>query len=252
MMKRRLRQYAVLVCFTLMLSTVSWARAEAHPPSAQNEDKPECTVENNVPKSLYFITVLRDLFGTLFLREHQESPDHRVPTGRVSDRFPNILLRTQHSRPVRFYEDLVKNKTVIIDFMYTTCDDDCALTTANLVRVHEFLGSRVGHNILMLSISIDSNRDTPQALRRYAERYGGLKPGWFYLTGDYDEIDSLRRKLGVYDLDPIIDADKASHAGIITFGNDKTDRWAALPALTNSKEIARTILRITRDTSRRR
>ncbi|MFQ5932452.1 MAG: SCO family protein [Nitrospiraceae bacterium] len=173
-------------------------------------------------------------------------------TGKVSDRFPNILLRTQDNKPVRFYDDLVKDETVIIDFMYTTCDDDCPLKTANLMKVHKLLGTRVGHDILMLSISLDSRRDTPKMLRRYAERYGGLKPGWLYLTGDYDEIDVLRRKLGVYDLDPIIDADKASHAGIVTFGNDRTNRWAALPALMDSREMARTILWITRGKSRTR
>ncbi len=172
--------------------------------------------------------------------------------GKVSDRFPNILLYTQHSRPVRFYEDLVKNKTVIIDFMYTSCDDDCPLKTANLVNVHKLLGSRVGQDMLMLSISLEGKRDTPEALRGYAKRYGGVKPGWLYLTGDYDEIEVLRYSLGVYDLDPIVDADKASHAGILTFGNDRTSQWAALPALMDSRGIARTILRITRDTSRRR
>ncbi len=171
---------------------------------------------------------------------------------KVSDRFPNILLYTQHSRPVRFYEDLVKNKTVIIDFMYTTCDDDCPVKTANLVNVHKLLGSRVGQDMLMLSISLEGKRDTPEALRGYAKRYGGVKRGWLYLTGDYDEIEVLRYSLGVYDLDPIVDADKASHAGFLTFGNDRSSLWAALPALMDSRGIARTILRITRDTSRRR
>ncbi len=82
--------------------------------------------------------------------------------------------------------------------------------------------------------------------------HGGEKPGWLYLTGDYDEIESLRYKLGVYDLDPIIDADKTQHSGIITFGSYKTDRWAALPALMNSEEIAETVLRITKDRDQKR
>ena len=98
----------------------------------------------------------------------------------------------------------------------------------------------------MLSVSIDPDFDTPEVLRRYAERFGGQQTGWFYLTGDYDEIDLLRHRLGVYDLDPVIDADRTEHSGIITFGNDKTDWWAALPALMDSEEIVRTILRITR------
>ena len=98
----------------------------------------------------------------------------------------------------------------------------------------------------MISISLDPKVDTPKVLKEYASRYGNLK-GWMYLTGDYKEIEAVRRKLGVYDLDPVIDADKTSHGGIITFGNDRTNRWAALPGLMDSGGIYRTVLRITRD-----
>ena len=61
------------------------------------------------------------------------------------------------------------------------------------------------------------------------------------------DINLLRRILGLYDPDPVIDADKTQHTGLITFGNDRTGRWAALPALMPSEELARTILRITRE-----
>jgi protein SCO1/2 len=179
-------------------------------------------------------------------RPHLKQRAFRL-SGKMSDRFPNILLYTHDNKPVRFYDDLIKNKTVIIDFMWATCDDNCPVKTMNMVKVHRLLGPRVGRDILMLSISLEGKRDTPAALRQYMEHYGGAKPGWLYLTGDYDEVDSLRYSLGVYDLDPVIDADKESHAGIITFGNDRTNRWAALPALMNTRGIARTISRITRD-----
>jgi protein SCO1/2 len=115
------------------------------------------------------------------------------------------------------------------------------------MRVHQQLGDRVGRDILMLSISIDPVVDTPEAWRQYAARYGGNQPGWLFLTGAADDITLLRRTLGVYDPDPVIDADKTQHTGLITFGNDRTGRWAALPALMPSEELARTILRITRE-----
>jgi protein SCO1/2 len=51
----------------------------------------------------------------------------------------------------------------------------------------------------------------------------------------------------MYELDPVLDADKSSHSGIVTFGNDRTDRWAALPAEMDSEDLARTVLRITRE-----
>ncbi len=173
-------------------------------------------------------------------------PEQRVLTGKTSDRFPNILLRTQENKPVRFYQDLVKDKSVIVNFMYTTCKLSCLPTTAKLALIHKLLGKRVGRDILMLSISLDPAVDTPKVLKEYMARFGQF-PGWYFLTGNYDEIELLRHRMGVYDLDPIIDADKTQHAGIITFGNDRTDQWAALPALMDHRGIVRTVLRITRD-----
>jgi protein SCO1/2 len=115
------------------------------------------------------------------------------------------------------------------------------------VKVHDRLGDRVGRQVVMLSVTIDAEHDTPAVLRAYDEAYGGPRRGWLYLTGDDAEIEALRRSMGVYDLDPVVDADPASHSGILTFGNDRTDRWAALPALMESETIVEAVLRITRD-----
>ena len=131
--------------------------------------------------------------------------------------------------------------------MYTTCENICLPIAQNLPRVHRELGSRMGRDVTILSLTIDSEIDRPAVLRDHIARNGGEKEGWLYLTGDYDDIDRVRRALGVYDLDPVIDADKSEHSGLITFGNDRTDQWAALPALMNSEEIAETVLRITHD-----
>ncbi len=221
-MKTRFRRDAVLVCFTLTLSAVGWVKAEAH--DAKGPD--QAMVVSASSRS-------------------EDKPGHRIPTGKVSDRFPNILLYTQDNKPVRLYDDLVKDKIVIVNFIYTTCQLSCVPTTANLALVHKLLGKRVGRDILMLSISLDPVVDTPKVLKEYAAKFGQF-PGWYFLSGDYDEVDLLRHRMGVYDLDPVIDADKAQHAGIVTFGNDKTNQWAALPALMDYRGIVRTVLRITR------
>jgi protein SCO1/2 len=170
----------------------------------------------------------------------------REPRGRASDRFSNIWLTTQHGERVRFYDDLVRDRVVLINFMYTTCPLICPGTAAQLSRLNDLFGEHAGRDIRVLSISIDPEVDTADKLKAYWEAFGS-KPGWLFLTGDYDEIDRLRHELGVYDPDPIIDADKTQHAGIVTFGNDRTDRWAALPALTNLNDLARAIRRFTWD-----
>lgn len=173
-------------------------------------------------------------------------PSVRGDRRKQSDRFSNITLQTQHGESVRFYDDLVKDRAVVINFVYTTCTKICPGTTAQLAKINDSFGPWIGEAITMLSITIDPDVDDSERLKRYWELFGS-KPGWLFLTGDYDEIDGLRRELGVYDLDPVIDADKTQHAGIVTFGNDRTDRWTALPVFMHRRLLAKTILDTTWD-----
>ena len=176
----------------------------------------------------------------------QGEPAQRGETRKRSDGFSDIQLYTQHGEPVRFYEDLVRDRAVLINFMYTTCPKICPGTTAQLAKINDSFGPWIGRDLFMLSISIDPEVDDPKRLKQYWELFGS-KPGWLFLTGDYDEIDRLRRELGVYDLDPEIDADKTQHAGIVTFGNDRTDRWSALPVFMHRRLLAKTVLDTTWD-----
>ncbi|MBI2960769.1 MAG: SCO family protein [Betaproteobacteria bacterium] len=175
-----------------------------------------------------------------------ENHEQRGTIRKQSDRFSNIVLTTQHGKPVRFYDDLIRDKAVIINLMYTGCGDICPANSAVLAKVNDLLGQRMGRDIIMLSLSIDPIADTPERLKRYWEAFGA-KPGWLFLTGEPAEIDRLRRELGAYDLDPAIDADPAQHSGFITIGNDRTNRWTALPLLMHTPQLMGTILRISRE-----
>ena len=155
--------------------------------------------------------------------------------------FPNVLLRTHENKTVRFYDDLIKGKIVLINFMYARCEGICPTQTANLVKVQQALESRVGQDIFMYSITLKPQQDTPQVLQEYA-RVHGVKPGWLFLTGRGEDIEKLRRKLGFVDPDPIVDKDKSQHIGVVLYGNEALDRWAACPALTDPEEIAKYVL----------
>ena len=175
-----------------------------------------------------------------------EEHAQRGASRKQSDQFSNILLYNQHGKPVRFYDDLVKDKTVIINLMYTGCGETCPANTAELAKINDLLGQRMGRDIVMLSLSVDPVADTPARLKQYWESFGA-KPGWLFLTGKPGDVDRLRRELGAYDLDPVIDANPSQHAGFITVGNDRQDRWTALPLLMHTRQLVGTILRMSRD-----
>lgn len=158
--------------------------------------------------------------------------------GGRSTRFPNVPLLTHDGAAVRFYDDLVRDKTVLLNFIYTSCEDDCPLTTANLRKVQELLGERAGREVFFYSITLDPEVDTPATLARYA-RIFDAGPGWSFLTGSAADVRDLRRSLGLVDPDPRIDADKDSHIGMIWFGIEPLERWAACPALSSPSAIYR-------------
>ena len=105
------------------------------------------------------------------------------------------------------------------------------------------MGERIGRDLFVLSISLDPEKDTPEVLREYGELYGAGE-GWTFLTGDLEEITALRYKLGAFDPDPIVDADKTQHAGILVFGNDPKGRWCGLPGQMRVASLVRLIERV--------
>ncbi|NJD61778.1 MAG: SCO family protein [Deltaproteobacteria bacterium] len=155
-------------------------------------------------------------------------------------RFPDVVLKTHQGRDVRFYDDLVRGKTVLINFFYTNCVGEalCPTTTANLVKVQELLGKRVGRDVFLYSISLDPGHDTPKVLNRYAKGFG-VKPGWLFLTGAAEDIESLRRSVGFVDPDPVRDRDRSQHIGMVRYGIEPLERWASCPCLSSPKWIVK-------------
>jgi protein SCO1/2 len=155
---------------------------------------------------------------------------------------PNLRLTTHEGRAVRFYDDLVRGRVVAINFMFTSCRIACPLTTLSLLQVQKALGDRAGRDITFLSISLDPLHDTPEVLRAFAQAQG-VGPGWYFLTGAPRDVEQLRRKLGVYDLDPVVDADRSQHAGLLVLGNEPRGRWKAISALSKPVRIRQAIER---------
>ncbi len=136
--------------------------------------------------------------------------------------FPNVPLITHEGKKVRFFDDLIKDKVVMINFIYTSCPDTCPLETARLAEVQRILGDRVGKDVFMYSISIDPKVDTPEVLKAYTERYK-IGPGWTFLTGDEADITMLRKRLGLY-IAEIQDGSNDHNLSLI-IGNQASGIW---------------------------
>lgn len=144
--------------------------------------------------------------------------------------FPNVPLQTQDGKTVRFYDDLIKDKKVLINFMFATCDDGCPLDTANMLKVQKLLGSSVGKDIFIYSITLDPEHDKPKVLKEYADLYG-VGPGWLFLTGTRADIDAIRAKFG-------ITGKMTEHANTVRMGDDPRGLWMSVPLNTDPAYIA--------------
>jgi protein SCO1/2 len=150
--------------------------------------------------------------------------------------FPNVELTGHDGRTYRLYDDLLKGRTVAINVIFTECKDVCPLETAMLVQLYRLLDGRVGKDIRFYSISIDPERDTPEVLKAYAEKFGALLPGWLVLTGKPADIRLATKKLGL-----VRATDKATrdgHTAILMVGRQATGQWDRMSALDEPRFLA--------------
>jgi len=155
--------------------------------------------------------------------------------------FPDVALTTHEGKQVRFYEDLLKDKVVVLNLMYANCQGVCPTITANLVRVRKILAEQGKGSVCFYSLTVKPEEDTPEKLKAYAEMHH-MGPGWQLLTGRAAEIELLRSKLGFVDPNPEVDQnDPASHSGMVRFGNEPHAWWAACQGQANPEWIAREI-----------
>ena len=158
-----------------------------------------------------------------------------------ADYFPNVPLVTQDGKTVRLYDDLLKDKIVAIDLIYTHCKYSCPLETARMAQVQHILGDRVGKDIFFYSISIDPKRDSPEVLKAYAQKFHA-GPGWLFLTGREQDIKLISKKLGLQTSGPV-PVNRDGHTPDLMIGNVAKGLWMRNSALDNPRLLALTMSR---------
>lgn len=132
--------------------------------------------------------------------------------------FPNLPVVDQDGRALKFYDDLIKDKIVVVMFIYTSCTDICPLTTARMTQIEDRLGPAVGRDVFIISMTVDPETDTPEKLKAYSRAFG-TGPGWTFVTGRPEDIKAINYRLG--ERSKIL----SDHRNEIVLGNDLTGEW---------------------------
>ena len=144
--------------------------------------------------------------------------------------FTDVILVNQDGEKMRFYSDLLKGKTVIINSFFATCQGSCLPITRNLEKVQEALGDRLGKDARIISISVDPEVDTPAELKAFGRKFHA-RPGWYFLTGSKENVEFVLKKIGQFV------SDKQDHYNIVIIGNDRTNLWKKAFGLAKSEAL---------------
>jgi len=156
--------------------------------------------------------------------------------------FPNVPLVTHEGKQVRFYDDLLKGKLVVLNLMYADCTASCPMITANLLRAQKILQEQVKQDIFFYSLTIKPHEDTPRKLKDYAAMHH-VGRNWLFLTGNPGDLELLRNKLGYVDPNPEKDRkDKALHSGMVRYGNEPLSQWSSIQGSADPAWIAEEIM----------
>lgn len=155
-------------------------------------------------------------------------PPGSIPTPNL----PDIEVQTQDGNTVPF-ASLIKDRTVAINFVFTSCTTICPLMGTSFGRVQELLGHQA-NDVALISVSIDPEHDTPAKLAAWAKRYG-MRPGWTLVTGRKPDIDKLLKSLGVYTPNPL------AHAPVAIIGDESRGAWRRIDGLAAPSKVVAVI-----------
>ena len=108
---------------------------------------------------------------------------------------PDFLLTDQDAQP--FVLSSLRGKVVLLDFIFTRCPGPCPMLSTKFSHVQRRLGVRLGTEVMLLSVTIDPRRDSPEVLKTYAARYKADLSGWKFLTGSTRDILTVAAQYGV-------------------------------------------------------
>jgi protein SCO1/2 len=142
---------------------------------------------------------------------------------------PDVTLVNQRGERVSLKQTLLSNKTVLVDFIYTTCTTICPVLSANFTNFQKKLAGEAD-KFHLVSISIDPENDTPGAMKDYLERYGAQE-GWDFLTGSRNDIDLVLRALQANT------ETKMDHYPLILIKSPAHNEWTRVYGLIGTSEL---------------
>ena len=154
-----------------------------------------------------------------------------------SGEFPEVTVETSDGKTVKFYQDLVQNKVVLIHYM-SIRNEAAFPIVAKVLEIAKRFGSKVGTDVSIISITSDPQHDTPARLRVFAKHMGVPKKGWSFVRMSGESSTLVASRMHGHAHHPM---PKAA-IDLIQYGNESVGLWGGFPANIESEDA---VLRVT-------
>ena len=151
------------------------------------------------------------------------SADSAAAEQKARDYFTNLELISQDGERLKFYDDVLKDNVVVVSFIFTNCQGACPLMTRNLTMIRDMLPDHLGKRIRFVSMSLDPVRDTPAAMKEFAQTHRADQDGWLFLTGEPENVNTVVSRLGQYT------EDLEAHSTLLIAANVPEAHWTKIP-----------------------
>jgi len=132
-----------------------------------------------------------------------------------------LILTDRLGEQLDLLRDVIGDRVAVVNFVYTNCTTVCPVTSTIFSMVQNHLDGRMGEEVVLVTLTVDPARDTPQRLRSYANSFA---PGedWIWLTGDNGTVESALRAFGAYT------ANFEDHPAMVLVGDASNATWYRL------------------------
>jgi len=152
---------------------------------------------------------------------------------------PDVQVVTQAGEHLRFSSDLLKGRVAIVTGFFTSCTAMCPITQESLANVAKLLGPRVGKDVIIVSLSVDPETDTPARMKAWANKFH-IGPGWTLASGDKADVQRLLKALGL-----AVDLPQR-HQSLLMIGSE-TSGWVRISSWTPAEKLARLVDSLAQD-----
>jgi protein SCO1/2 len=150
---------------------------------------------------------------------------------------PDVPVTRQDGKRMRLAQALDDGRPVMLNFIYTSCNAICPVTSQVFTEVRERLGAE-RDKINMVSISIDPEQDTPKRLTAYAKRFGASGTWSHYTSSTADSIE-IQRAFGAWR------GDKMNHQPITWLRPAPGKPWLRFEGFTSPEDLVKAYVQAT-------